>query len=654
MTALRPFFTHRLIWLAVLVSLGIGALFARTIWTIRNDEWNYARQTNTNLVSTLEKGLVWTLDSFDKSLAGVAREASRPDVWAMPPDLRARVMFDNSLRVSGVGDLLVLDTRGKVILASGPAVQIGLDVSDRDYFQAFQPGGHEGLYVGAPVRSRVSGEAVLPLSRAYYDARGAFAGVVVGVIRLGYFNELFGTLDLGQDSGVNLFRADGVLISRFPYGDADLGRSIAGTPNMVRFQAEGHGSFTGTAAIDKVERLYAFTKVGDYPLIVNVAQSTDTILAKWRRSAWVLGMFSGLLMLGCLGLAVLFVRELELRQQVSSRLAEAEHDLRTILDNVPSMIAYWDAGLRNRFANRAALEEFGTFPQTIRGRHLRDLLSEQRYKASEPLYELALQGAPQRFERTDEDAQGQPRHCMVSYLPDVDAQGRVAGIFVQVTDITERKRMEDELFAEKERMRLTLQSIGDAVVCADAAGRVTYLNPVAERLTGWQGFDAAARSVDEVVPLRSPGSDDILPNPLRAALEQRATGWAPGQRPALQGGRNRQPHPGPPWPHQRGRRRAARRDRDRGHGRAHGAPGPLRRLDRSAQPGAAARPGAAGLCPGTARRQVAGRDVPGPGRLQGRQRHAGPRRGRPSAGAVRPAPERRSARHRHRVPPGGR
>jgi diguanylate cyclase (GGDEF)-like protein/PAS domain S-box-containing protein len=522
MTALRPFFTHRLIWLAVLVSLGIGALFARTIWTIRNDEWNYARQTNTNLVSTLEKGLVWTLDSFDKSLAGVAREASRPDVWAMPPDLRARVMFDNSLRVSGVGDLLVLDTRGKVILASGPAVQIGLDVSDRDYFQAFQPGGHEGLYVGAPVRSRVSGEAVLPLSRAYYDARGAFAGVVVGVIRLGYFNELFGTLDLGQDSGVNLFRADGVLISRFPYGDADLGRSIAGTPNMVRFQAEGHGSFTGTAAIDKVERLYAFTKVGDYPLIVNVAQSTDTILAKWRRSAWVLGMFSGLLMLGCLGLAVLFVRELELRQQVSSRLAEAEHDLRTILDNVPSMIAYWDAGLRNRFANRAALEEFGTFPQTIRGRHLRDLLSEQRYKASEPLYELALQGAPQRFERTDEDAQGQPRHCMVSYLPDVDAQGRVAGIFVQVTDITERKRMEDELFAEKERMRLTLQSIGDAVVCADAAGRVTYLNPVAERLTGWQGFDAAARSVDEVVPLRSPGSDDILPNPLRAALEQRA------------------------------------------------------------------------------------------------------------------------------------
>ena len=54
MPFLRQFFSHRLIWLAVLVSLGIGALFARSVWTIRQDEWNYAAQTNANLVQTLE------------------------------------------------------------------------------------------------------------------------------------------------------------------------------------------------------------------------------------------------------------------------------------------------------------------------------------------------------------------------------------------------------------------------------------------------------------------------------------------------------------------------------------------------------------------------------------------------------------------------
>src|SRR5690606_10498817 len=160
----------------------------------------------------------------------------------------------------------------------------------------------------------------------------------------------------------------------------------------------------------------------------------------------------------------LFVRELARRLRVTAQLRMAKRDMRTVLDNVPSMIAYWDNGMRNRFANRAALEEFGTYPNPVRGRHISELLSASRYAASKPYYAQALQGRAQRFERTDEDAQGLPRHSIVSYLPDVDAGGAVGGIFVQVTDITERKRMENELFDEKERVRLTLESMGDAVV----------------------------------------------------------------------------------------------------------------------------------------------------------------------------------------------
>ena len=522
MVRIRQFFSHRLIWLALLVALGIGTLFARTIWTMRNDEWSYAEKTNANLVRTLEQGLAWSLDSYDKSLEGVVREVSRPEVWALPPELRSRVVFDSSLRARGAGDVLVLDAQGRVVMESGSLAPRRVNLADRDYFLAFREHGKQGPFFGKPVLSRVTGLYILPISRAYFQPDGSFAGVVVGGIHLSFFNELFGSLDLGPNSGVNLFRQDGVVISRFPYGDADVGKTIAGTPNLLRFQTEGSGSFVGKAALDGAERLYTFRTVGNYPLIVNVAQATETIAAKWTRNAQVLGSFAALLMAGCLILAVLFVRELRLRQQVAARLAEAEHDLRTTLDNAPSMIAYWDAGMRNRFANRATLEEFGTYPTPVRGRHISELLSEARYAASKPYYDLALSGAPQRFERTDEGPDGLPRHSIVSYLPDTDARGVVTGLFVQVTDITERKRMENELFDEKERVRLTLQSIGDAVVCSDAKGMVTYLNPVAERLTGWQAFDAAVHNVDEVVSLRSPDNNEPLPSTLRTAMQQGA------------------------------------------------------------------------------------------------------------------------------------
>jgi len=516
---IRQFFSHRLIWLALLVSLGIGALFARTIWTIRNDEWAYARQTNTNLVRTIEQGLGWALDSFDKSLEGAAREVSRPDVWALPPELRARVVFDNSLRARGAGDVFVLDAEGNVVLDSGSLSPRRVNLADRDYFAAFQSGGHKGLFIGQPLPSRVSGLNILPISRGYYHADGSFAGVVVGAIRLSYFNEMFGSLALGANSGINLFRQDGVVISRFPYGDADVGKSIAGTPNLVRFQKEGSGSFVGTAVLDGVERLYSFRPVGNYALILNVAQSTHSILAKWYANAWVLGGFTVLLMVACVGLSLLFVRELTLRQQVSARLREAEHDVRTILNNMPSMIGYWDAQLHNRFANQAYFEWFGIVPDKMRGMHMSELLGPDLYAANLPFLERALRGEPQEFERTIVDTRGVPRYTLASYLPDIEGT-QVRGIFVQATDISERKRMEDELFDEKERVRLTLQSIGDAVVCSDAQGRVTYLNPVAERLTGWQAFDAAGHNVDEVVSLRSPDNDDLLASPLRAAIQQ--------------------------------------------------------------------------------------------------------------------------------------
>jgi diguanylate cyclase (GGDEF)-like protein/PAS domain S-box-containing protein len=63
----------------------------------------------------------------------------------------------------------------------------------------------------------------------------------------------------------------------------------------------------------------------------------------------------------------------------------------------------------------------------------------------------------------------------------------------------ERKNMEEALFAEKERAQVTLNCIGDAIISTDVEGGVTYLNPVAERMTGWSREQAAGRSLEEVL-----------------------------------------------------------------------------------------------------------------------------------------------------------
>ena len=494
-------------------------MVARTVWTMRQDEWAFAERNNANLVKALEQSLGWTLSAMDQSLQDVATKLEHPEVMQLQQEVRNTVLFDRPLRAAGIMDVYVINSQGEIVIDSGAMPPRKANYADRDYFQALMRGEKEGLVIGQPVLGRVTQTWMLPVARAYRGENGRVAGVVVSSIRLSYFNELFKSLDLGPGSGVNLFLGSGTIVSRYPYVDDHVGKSLAGTANMLRFLSERSGSFVGVAALDGVERFYTFRHVGPYPLVVNVAQSTDVILADWRKSALQLSFFALVLMAGCVGLAVLFTRELGRRQQVASQLQQAEHYLRTILDNLPSTISYWDQEQRNRFVNQTSREFFGSPPEALQGKTAAEVLGADGYAMVQPYVLHALQGHSQVFERTITTASGEVRHVHITYTPDCEGNdGPVRGMFVQMTDITERKRMEEELFSEKERMRLTLQSIGDAVLCTDAQGRVTYINPVAQRMTGWQAFDAADQDVDVVAPLYHNNGERVEPSPVRQAL----------------------------------------------------------------------------------------------------------------------------------------
>jgi len=101
-----------------------------------------------------------------------------------------------------------------------------------------------------------------------------------------------------------------------------------------------------------------------------------------------------------------------------------------------------------------------------------------------------------------------------------DSDGAVQGYEGTLADITVRKRAELQLADEKEKAQVTLQSIGDAVITADAEGRIEYLNPVAEALTGWDTAEVAGRPVDEVIQLLSEGSRQPLDNPILRCLRE--------------------------------------------------------------------------------------------------------------------------------------
>ncbi len=102
----------------------------------------------------------------------------------------------------------------------------------------------------------------------------------------------------------------------------------------------------------------------------------------------------------------------------------------------------------------------------------------------------------------------------------VDRDGRLRRLVGVELDITERRLYEEALFREKERAQITLQSIGDGVISTDAHGRVEYVNPVAEELTGWRLQDVLGRSIDEVFRAFHEETCEPLENPMTVAVRR--------------------------------------------------------------------------------------------------------------------------------------
>jgi diguanylate cyclase (GGDEF)-like protein/PAS domain S-box-containing protein len=93
--------------------------------------------------------------------------------------------------------------------------------------------------------------------------------------------------------------------------------------------------------------------------------------------------------------------------------------------------------------------------------------------------------------------------------------------------VMERAAITEALFAEKERAQVTLNSICDAVISTDIEGRVTYLNVVAERLTGWPLKEAMDRPLEEVFRIIDAETRATIANPMTRATEEDATGGLP-------------------------------------------------------------------------------------------------------------------------------
>lgn len=315
------------------------ALCVLVLWQMRDDAARRAQDGARNLALLIERDTARNLTLYDLSLQAVIDGMRLPDIAQLRPEVRQMVLFDRSASAEDVGAILVVDATGNIVYDSRSPTPKHVSVADRDYFKV-QRESDAGLYFSGPFMPRRSGGSIsIAMSRRLSRPDGSFAGVVVGTLRLNYFRKLFAGMNLGPQGSIALMRADGTLLMRRPYDERLIGQPVAGAE---RFERAPSGTFYGRASIDGVWRWYAYRRIGDFPLIVDVAVSTDDIYAEWRHRAWVLGSIVGVLDIVIVAMSLLFAGQLRRRLN-----AEAELNVLARTDGL------------TRLGNRRAFDELG-------------------------------------------------------------------------------------------------------------------------------------------------------------------------------------------------------------------------------------------------------------------------------------------------------
>jgi diguanylate cyclase len=141
-----------------------------------------------------------------------------------------------------------------------------------------------------------------------------------------------------------------------------------------------------------------------------------------------------------------------------------------------------------------------------------DGLLQRHFSGHEPVYECDLR----MRHRDGRWVWVHTRGKVLTHL----STGEPEWLFGTHIDVSAQKDLAAKLAAEHELLHVTLQSIGDAVITTDASGAVTWLNPVAERMTGWLTKEALGRPLMQVFHIVNEETRAITENPVDTCLEQ--------------------------------------------------------------------------------------------------------------------------------------
>ncbi|WP_373888984.1 diguanylate cyclase domain-containing protein [Massilia sp. ST3] len=363
-----------------------------------------------------------------------------------------------------------------------------LNAAGVDYFERVMR--TRASVISEPLRSRLSDKNVVIFAAPIRNPAGEVEQVLVASVDLqgsGFLRQI-GALRPGKTGYLFLMSAQGILIDH-PDKDRVMQPVFAkpGNNNGTERALKGYEGWLEATSKDGRESIYAYKRLRSTGWILAARYPTDEAfapLAEMRRNAFfgalglalASGMLAWVLVFRLLGplealrdrvwsirhdatdIAVLrdgrkdeigelgraFYELMAEREKAEGERSATEKRLRLIADNLPVLIAYLDRERRFQFGNATFEKWFGVRPEELVGMRLSDLMGREAYGQVRDILDEAYAGRSVTGE-VELQAQGAPRFLQGTFIPDIQPDGTVAGVYALKHDVTHTKEVEAQL-----------------------------------------------------------------------------------------------------------------------------------------------------------------------------------------------------------------
>jgi PAS domain S-box-containing protein len=220
-------------------------------------------------------------------------------------------------------------------------------------------------------------------------------------------------------------------------------------------------------------------------------------------------------------------KEIVERKKAEEAMRRQQAEIQTLFENIPAGLVLFDAAtpykvlVHNRYYQELFAEPFRS--RGMVGLNIYQYAPEVEASGVVAVFdEVVRTKRPKSFLDFSYNANPAKESWFNWYMAPIIIDDKIVALVSMSLEVTERHKAEQALKESEQRWATTLASIGDAVIATDVKGRITFMNAVAEELTGWTIGEASSKSVTEVFNIINENTKRKVENPVDRVLREGA------------------------------------------------------------------------------------------------------------------------------------